>query len=260
LTRKGGFRCTMHMVLWSPVGAPAGVPGPRRNADECDAGWFAPVATRRRPIFGGFWPTSPRLAAFPRGVSPAPGADPSSPLGPWASHHHPAFGSLATLSSPPAPLPPPHPHRWRPVPAGPRPAPTHEMTSAAGSRPAPCPATFPGRHGATRYAIHNRCALAPRPFPDPKQVCSGGPNLRTSFVTRSDINYFLVITESRYSGLLNVTMATAIMTSPMTATIPRHRPIGTTQPPHVRPGDRACRAARGRPRWANTACLMGYTT
>jgi hypothetical protein len=49
LTHKGGFRCTMHMVLWSPVGAPAGVPGPRRNADECDAGWFAPVATRRRP-------------------------------------------------------------------------------------------------------------------------------------------------------------------------------------------------------------------
>ncbi len=49
LTHKGGFRCNMHMVLWSPVGAPAGVPGPRRNADECDAGWFAPVATRRRP-------------------------------------------------------------------------------------------------------------------------------------------------------------------------------------------------------------------
>jgi hypothetical protein len=41
-------------VLWSPVGAPAGVPGPRRNADECDAGWFAPVATRRRPIFADF--------------------------------------------------------------------------------------------------------------------------------------------------------------------------------------------------------------
>jgi len=51
LPHKAGFRCNMHMVLWSPVGAPAGVPGPRRNADECDAGWFAPVATRRRPMF-----------------------------------------------------------------------------------------------------------------------------------------------------------------------------------------------------------------
>ena len=29
-------------------GTVAGVPGPRRSADECDAGWFAPVATRRR--------------------------------------------------------------------------------------------------------------------------------------------------------------------------------------------------------------------
>jgi hypothetical protein len=31
----------------------AGVPGPRRSADECDAGWFAPVATRRRSSFSG---------------------------------------------------------------------------------------------------------------------------------------------------------------------------------------------------------------
>jgi hypothetical protein len=44
-----GFGVAFKSVLWSPVGAPAGVPGPRRNADECDAGWFAPVATRRRP-------------------------------------------------------------------------------------------------------------------------------------------------------------------------------------------------------------------
>src|SRR5580700_520698 len=33
-------------------GTTAGVPGPRRSADECDAGWFAPVATRRRSMFG----------------------------------------------------------------------------------------------------------------------------------------------------------------------------------------------------------------
>src|SRR5215468_2641231 len=70
LTRKGGFRSNMHMVLWSPVGAPAGVPGPRRNADECDAGWFAPVATRRRPMLVGFQLTSPWLAVFSRGDTP----------------------------------------------------------------------------------------------------------------------------------------------------------------------------------------------
>jgi hypothetical protein len=34
-------------------GTVAGVPGPRRSADECDAGWFAPVATRRRPFYWG---------------------------------------------------------------------------------------------------------------------------------------------------------------------------------------------------------------
>src|SRR5262245_5465622 len=67
----------MHTVLWSPVGAPAGVPGPRRNADECDAGWFAPVATRRRPIFAGLWPASPWLAVFFRGDTPR------TPLSPY---------------------------------------------------------------------------------------------------------------------------------------------------------------------------------
>jgi hypothetical protein len=32
-------------------GTVAGVPGPRRSADDRDAGWFAPVATRRRPFY-----------------------------------------------------------------------------------------------------------------------------------------------------------------------------------------------------------------
>ena len=49
---RGVFGVTFIPVLWSPAGASAGVPGPRRNADECDAGWFAPVATRRRSISG----------------------------------------------------------------------------------------------------------------------------------------------------------------------------------------------------------------
>jgi hypothetical protein len=81
-------------VLWSPVGAPAGVPGPRRNADECDAGWFAPVATRRRPIFADFsvgfamargvfpggYPRSPPVVlpspAAPQGLTPGLAAPP----------------------------------------------------------------------------------------------------------------------------------------------------------------------------------------
>src|SRR5215472_6941447 len=88
LTHKGGFRCNMHTVLWSPVGAPAGVPGPRRNADECDAGWFAPVATRRRPIFVGLWPTSPWLAVLFRGDTAR------SPLSPYRA--------LGRLGPPPA--------------------------------------------------------------------------------------------------------------------------------------------------------------
>ena len=65
-----GFVVASKLVLWSPVGAPAGVPGPRRNADECDAGWFAPVATRRRPIFGALRAPSRRLAVFPGGDDP----------------------------------------------------------------------------------------------------------------------------------------------------------------------------------------------
>ena len=32
-------------------GTVAGVPGPRRSADDRDAGWFAPVATRHRPFY-----------------------------------------------------------------------------------------------------------------------------------------------------------------------------------------------------------------
>jgi len=64
-------------VLWSPVGAPAGVPGPRRNADDCDAGWFAPVATRRRPMLGPFSGPHRGLAISSRGDDP-----PEPPMGP----------------------------------------------------------------------------------------------------------------------------------------------------------------------------------
>jgi hypothetical protein len=62
------FGVTFLPVLWSPAGAPiAGVPGPRRSADECDAGWFAPVATRRRSMLGVFIPSPPARSICPRG-------------------------------------------------------------------------------------------------------------------------------------------------------------------------------------------------
>src|SRR5262245_16309275 len=51
LTHMGEVRCNMLTGALVPRwGTVAGVPGPRRSADECDAGWFAPVATRRRPF------------------------------------------------------------------------------------------------------------------------------------------------------------------------------------------------------------------
>src|ERR1700761_7658841 len=51
LTHKGEDRCNMLTGALVPRwGTVAGVPGPRRSADERDAGWFAPVATRRRPF------------------------------------------------------------------------------------------------------------------------------------------------------------------------------------------------------------------
>jgi hypothetical protein len=75
----GGIVVAFKPVLWSPVGAPAGVPGPRRNADDCDAGWFAPVATRRRPIFVAFQAPSPWLAVSPGGTILPGGRPPGAP-------------------------------------------------------------------------------------------------------------------------------------------------------------------------------------
>jgi hypothetical protein len=99
-----GLWCSIHSVLWSPVGAPAGVPGPRRNADDCDAGWFAPVATRRRPMLGALWAPSPWLAVLPGGTTPRtprcrPRQGPASP---------PACGSpgASTLATDAVPLEP----------------------------------------------------------------------------------------------------------------------------------------------------------
>src|SRR5215472_13973883 len=60
----------------------AGVPGPRRNADECDAGWFAPVATRRRPMLGPLGALAEGSQCFSRGDTPrTPGRPMLGPLG-----------------------------------------------------------------------------------------------------------------------------------------------------------------------------------
>ena len=71
LTHLGAFPCNIHIGALVPRrSTTAGVPGPRRNADERDAGWFAPVATRRRPMLAALWAASAGLAALSRGDDP----------------------------------------------------------------------------------------------------------------------------------------------------------------------------------------------
>ena len=112
----GGIVVASKLVLWSPVGAPAGVPGPRRNADDCDAGWFAPVATRRRSssapfrrlrhgsqyLPGGRPPGAPRWVPSPAGVHLRPRlwSAPLRPGGPLAGP-----GTCQLLGTRPAPVP-----------------------------------------------------------------------------------------------------------------------------------------------------------
>src|ERR1700735_2825098 len=73
LTHKGGVPCNMHTGALVPRrSTAAGVPGPRRNADECDAGWFAPVATRRRSMLGPFSPRRRLAVLVPGGYPPDP--------------------------------------------------------------------------------------------------------------------------------------------------------------------------------------------
>ena len=79
LTHMGEVRCNMLTGALVPRrGTVAGVPGPRRSADECDAGWFAPVATRRRSMSGAFGPADRGLAVLPQGETP------------WNPHPNPA--------------------------------------------------------------------------------------------------------------------------------------------------------------------------
>src|SRR5581483_5411283 len=74
LTHWGVFPCTIHIDALVPRRSiTAGVPGPRRNADERDAGWFAPVATRRRPMLGPLRVSSAGARSiYPGGRPPGP--------------------------------------------------------------------------------------------------------------------------------------------------------------------------------------------
>src|ERR1700722_3556288 len=69
---------------------------------------------------------------------------------------------------------------------------------------------------------------------------------------------------SGYSVLLNSAMAIAIMTRPMTATMPRDSQSGTTQPPHVMLGANleliAALSAGDTFRWLKTTWRIGPTT
>jgi hypothetical protein len=85
------FPCSIHIGALVPRrGTAAGVPGPRRNADDRDAGWFAPVATRRRPMLG---PFSRGLRLGSQCFSG--GDDPSQPPA-W----HPAYGGFCRTPGP----------------------------------------------------------------------------------------------------------------------------------------------------------------
>src|ERR1017187_7029706 len=103
LTHKGGVRCNMLTGALVPRrGTVAGVPGPRRTADECDAGWFAPVATRRRSIPGG--PPAPWLTVSSRGRPPgtSKGAFRAQTPVPGRAHESTLrLSSLTTLSARP---------------------------------------------------------------------------------------------------------------------------------------------------------------
>jgi hypothetical protein len=79
LTHWGVFPCTIHIDALVPRRSiTAGVPGPRRNADDRDAGWFAPVATRRRPMLARLRRASPvARSVYPGGRPPGPPERPS---------------------------------------------------------------------------------------------------------------------------------------------------------------------------------------
>ena len=102
MTQPGAFPCNIHIGALVPRrSTTAGVPGPRRNADERDAGWFAPVATRRRTMLAALIAASAGLATSPGGGDP-PGPPAWRPLsgGPFFVGLDPRGFSWASLGPP----------------------------------------------------------------------------------------------------------------------------------------------------------------
>src|SRR5579859_1246831 len=172
-----GYGVASNLVLWSPVGAPAGVPGPRRNADDCDAGWFAPVATRRRPMLGPLPGASPMARSIPRGDDP-----PNPPEPPYA---RPPPGGLADGSQYPpggrppeppgaalCPAPSRGPRRWLAVSPG--------GTTPRTPRSRPMPGPLPGASPMARSYPPPCCAAAgiiEVPAPDAKTALRNIPRM-----------------------------------------------------------------------------------
>src|ERR1700722_14219630 len=69
--------------------------------------------------------------------------------------------------------------------------------------------------------------------------------------------YCHIVGGPRYSVLRNSAMAMASIAAPMTATMARDSPSGTTQPNHVMPGLRVCTASGLTARWPHTAERIG---
>src|SRR5215472_13995659 len=124
----------------------------------------------------------------------------SHPASPHLRGILPASPSLAVI---PARWPAHLRRRSRPRPGPPRPR-DHERDREAVQPLPPLPSP------AVTAQLVTQCTTDAHHFRTANRCVREGRTCRSCFITRSGINYFLVITESRYSGLLNVTMATAI--------------------------------------------------
>ena len=215
------FGVTFLPVLWSPAGAPiAGVPGPRRSADECDAGWFAPVATRRRSMFGGLRPPSRRLAVDWRYLRSPPCAALTCPRA--ATLARPVGSGVAlprTAAS-----------------AGNSPASSHEKLS---SQLTPACALARISLSRARASTGGTAGRRPDRFVWSGRVPAGAPpriclqSARLTAAQGAAASWQKPVPGDNYSVLLNSAIATAIITRPMTATMPSDSHSGTAQPAQV---------------------------
>ncbi len=226
-------------------GTTAGVPGPRRNADECDAGWFAPVATRRRSMLGLFGPSPKARSIFPEDTPGPRVALCSGLFGP-----SPKARSIFPGDTPGAP--------GRPM-LGP-------LWALAESSQ-----YFPGDTPGPRVALCSRVLGSSECFPVgvTPDLCGAKRCGEALGVLWRCECFALVLGRSRgagpacsvgrYSVLRNSMIATMSIPRPMAATMASDSHTGTGQPAQVMPGASWCMASGLRFRWLNTACRIGST-